>query len=80
VLKSSYPALYDPENKRLHTLLGSASFVVGRSETADLTVLDLSCSRQHFRIIRVNAQHYVDSGPIRDRLRKSPGIDQFPEL
>jgi ABC-type multidrug transport system ATPase subunit/pSer/pThr/pTyr-binding forkhead associated (FHA) protein len=44
----------------MHPLLGSASFLIGRSETADLTVLDLSCSRQHFRIIRVEAQHYVE--------------------
>ncbi len=60
MLKSSYPALYDPGNKSLHALLGSASFVIGRSETANLTVLDLNCSRQQFRIIRVEAQHYVE--------------------
>jgi len=58
--KSSYPGLYDPSDEKLHALLGSASFVIGRSETADLTVLDLNCSRQQFRIIRVEAQHYVE--------------------
>ena len=58
--KPSYPALYDPANKNLHALLGSASFVIGRSETADLTVLDPSCSRQQFRIVRVETQHYVE--------------------
>jgi hypothetical protein len=56
----SYPALYDPENKNLHALFGSASFVIGRGETADLTVLDLSCSRQQFRIVRNEAQHFVE--------------------
>ncbi len=60
MLNSSYPALYEQANKKLHPLLGSGSFVIGRSETADLTVLDLSCSRQQFRIIRVEAQHYVE--------------------
>src|ERR1700722_9117438 len=56
----SYPALYDPENKNLHALTGSASFLIGRSETADLTVLDPSCSRQQFRIVRNEAQHFVE--------------------
>jgi ABC-type multidrug transport system ATPase subunit/pSer/pThr/pTyr-binding forkhead associated (FHA) protein len=60
VLNSSYPALYEQGNKKLHALLGNASFVIGRSETADLIVLDLSCSRQQFRIIRVEAGHYVE--------------------
>src|SRR4029077_8313903 len=58
--KSSYPGLFDPAEEKLHALFGSDSFVIGRSETADLTVLDLSCSRQQFRIIRVEAQHYVE--------------------
>jgi ABC-type multidrug transport system ATPase subunit len=60
VRKSFYPALYDPGSKNLHALLGSASFVIGRSETADLTVLDPSCSRQQFRIVRNEAHHYVE--------------------
>src|SRR4051794_6182155 len=53
VPKLSYPALFDPVNNSLHALLGSASYVIGRSETADVTVLDPSCSRQQFRIVRV---------------------------
>jgi ABC-type multidrug transport system ATPase subunit len=60
VRNSSYPALYDPASKNLHALLGSASFVIGRSETADLTVLDPSCSRQQFRVVRVGSEHYVE--------------------
>jgi hypothetical protein len=47
--KSSYPGLFDRATKKLHALLGSASFVIGRSETADVPVLDLGCSRQQFR-------------------------------
>jgi ABC-type multidrug transport system ATPase subunit/pSer/pThr/pTyr-binding forkhead associated (FHA) protein len=60
VTQPAYPALYDAVNKNLHSLLGTASFVVGRSETADLTVLDLTCSRQQFRIVRADGQHYVE--------------------
>jgi ABC-type multidrug transport system ATPase subunit len=60
VTQPTYPALYDAVHKNLHSLLGTASFVVGRSETADLTVLDLTCSRQQFRIVRVDGQHYVE--------------------
>src|SRR3989442_15810195 len=56
----AYPALYEPASKSVHSLLGIASFVVGRSETADLTVLDLTCSRQQFRIVRADGQHYVE--------------------
>jgi ABC transport system ATP-binding/permease protein len=60
VTQPGYPALYDVANKTLHSLLGTPSFVVGRSETADLTVLDLTCSRQQFRIVRSEGQHYVE--------------------
>ena len=56
----SYPALYDAAGKQLHSLLGAASFVVGRSETADLPVLDVTCSRQQFRIVRAEGRHYVE--------------------
>ncbi len=58
--QTTYPALYDPAGKKLHPLLGTASFVVGRSETADLTVLDVGCSRQQFRIVRVEGRYWVE--------------------
>jgi hypothetical protein len=58
--KTSYPGLFDPATGELHALHGRASFVIGRSETADVPVLDLSCSRQQFRIVRVEGQHYVE--------------------
>jgi ABC-type multidrug transport system ATPase subunit/pSer/pThr/pTyr-binding forkhead associated (FHA) protein len=60
VSQPAYPALYDPAGKKLYSLLGTASFVVGRSETADLTVLDLGCSRQQLRIVRVDGRYYVE--------------------
>src|SRR4051794_15462773 len=56
----SYPALYDSTKQQLHSVFGAASFVVGRSETADLTVLDVTCSRQQFRIVRTEGRHYVE--------------------
>ncbi len=55
-----YPALYDPAAKKLHSLLGAASFVVGRSETADLVLLDVTCSRQQFRVVRADGRHHVE--------------------
>jgi ABC-type multidrug transport system ATPase subunit/pSer/pThr/pTyr-binding forkhead associated (FHA) protein len=60
VAQPSYPALYDVAAKTGHPLRGSASFLVGRSETADLTVLDVTCSRQHFRIVRADGRHHVE--------------------
>jgi ABC-type multidrug transport system ATPase subunit/pSer/pThr/pTyr-binding forkhead associated (FHA) protein len=60
VSQPAYPALYDPAGKKLYSLLGTASFVVGRSETADLTVLDVTCSRQQFRIVRAEGRYYVE--------------------
>ncbi len=56
----TYPALYDVANKKLYSLLGTGSFVVGRSETADLTVLDVKCSRKQFRIVRVDGGYCVE--------------------
>jgi hypothetical protein len=56
----SFPALYELAGAKLCSLVGSASFVVGRSETADLTVLDVSCSRQQFRVVRAEGKHFVE--------------------
>jgi ABC transport system ATP-binding/permease protein len=56
----AYPALYNSANKDLHSLSGGASFVVGRSETADLVVLDPTCSRQQFRIVRADGKCHVE--------------------
>jgi ABC-type multidrug transport system ATPase subunit/pSer/pThr/pTyr-binding forkhead associated (FHA) protein len=56
-----YPALLDLIKQTLHPLGGSESFLVGRNETADVPVLDPSCSRHHFRIARRQGRHFVES-------------------
>ena len=55
-----YPALFDLGNRQLHPLRGRTAFLVGRSETADLTVLDVRCSRQQFRLVR-DKGHYHEA-------------------
>ena len=45
-----YPALLEVSSKELHPLGTSTEFVVGRSQDADLPILDTSVSRRHFRI------------------------------
>jgi ABC transport system ATP-binding/permease protein len=56
----SYPALLDLQTKTLHSISVSESFLVGRNETADICVLDRSCSRHHFRIVRRDNHYYVE--------------------
>jgi ABC-type multidrug transport system ATPase subunit/pSer/pThr/pTyr-binding forkhead associated (FHA) protein len=56
-----YPALFDLGNRQLHPLRGRTAFLVGRSETADLTVLDVRCSRQQFRLVRDKGHYHVES-------------------
>jgi ABC-type multidrug transport system ATPase subunit/pSer/pThr/pTyr-binding forkhead associated (FHA) protein len=60
VTRATYPALVDSSGTHVHSLSGKSSFLVGRSETADLTLLDMTCSRQQFRIVRVEGLHYVE--------------------
>ncbi len=55
-----YPALFELANQKLHPLGGSESFLVGRNETADVPVLDTTCSRHHFRIVRREGRHFVE--------------------
>lgn len=55
-----YPALLDLATKKLHSLDGSESFLVGRNETANLCVLDPSCSRHHFRLVRHAGRFHVE--------------------
>ena len=54
--ESAYPALFNSVKKDLPSLPGGASFVVGRSETADLVVLDVTCSRQQLLFIGLMGQ------------------------
>lgn len=49
---SRYPALLEVASKELHPLGTATEFVVGRSQDADLPILDTSVSRRHFRIRR----------------------------
>jgi ABC-type multidrug transport system ATPase subunit/pSer/pThr/pTyr-binding forkhead associated (FHA) protein len=56
----NYPALLDLATQSLYPLGVSESFLVGRNETADVCVLDRSCSRHHFRIVRRDGRHYVE--------------------
>jgi pSer/pThr/pTyr-binding forkhead associated (FHA) protein len=55
-----YPALLDLEKQTIHPLGPSESFLVGRNETADICVLDPTCSRHHFRIVRRDDQYQVE--------------------
>src|SRR4051794_18389584 len=55
-----YPALLDLASQKLHLIGGSASFLVGRNETADVCVLDRTCSRHHFRIVRRDGRYQVE--------------------
>ncbi|HEY7310887.1 MAG TPA: FHA domain-containing protein [Gemmataceae bacterium] len=57
---SRYPALLDLATRKLHPLDGSESFLVGRNETANLCVLDPTCSRHHFRIVRRDGRYHVE--------------------
>lgn len=49
---SRYPALLEVASKELHPLGSVSEFVVGRSQDADLPILDTSVSRRHFSIRR----------------------------
>jgi pSer/pThr/pTyr-binding forkhead associated (FHA) protein len=56
----NYPALLDISTQALHSFGGSEAFLVGRSETADLCVFDVTCSRHHFRIVRRDGHYHVE--------------------
>ena len=56
----NYPALLDLGTQKLHPLGVSESFLVGRNETADVCVLDVTCSRHHFRIVRHDGHYFVE--------------------
>ncbi len=55
-----YPALYDAVGKKPPSLLGAVPFVVGRSETAALPVLEVPCSRPHFPIVRAEGRRFAE--------------------
>ena len=57
---NNYPALLDLATQKLHPLGVSESFLVGRNETADVCVLDVTCSRHHFRIVRHDGHYFIE--------------------
>jgi len=56
----NYPALLDLTTQKPHAIGVSESFLVGRNDTADICVLDVTCSRHHFRIVRRDGQYFVE--------------------
>ena len=56
----NYPALVDLATRKLNSLGVSESFLVGRNETCNICVLDPTCSRHHFRIIRHDGQYLIE--------------------
>lgn len=57
---SQYPALLDLATNKLYPLRSATSFLVGRNETADICVLDTTCSRHHFRVVRKEGMFFVE--------------------
>src|ERR1043165_985584 len=56
----NYPALLDLKTQTLHPIGVSESFLVGRNETADVCVLDVSCSRHQFRLVKRDGHSFVE--------------------
>jgi ABC transport system ATP-binding/permease protein len=56
-----FPALLDLATQAYHPLGVSESFLVGRNETADICILDPTCSRHHFRILKRDGQYLVEA-------------------
>lgn len=55
-----YPALLEVASKDEHPLGSAAEFIVGRSQEADLPIIDASVSRRHFRIRRQGEAFVVE--------------------
>ncbi|MHC4180014.1 MAG: FHA domain-containing protein, partial [Planctomycetota bacterium] len=60
LLPSDFPALYELSTKTAHSLRQVDSFIVGRHLKADLILLDVTCSRQQFRIVRQGGRLLVE--------------------
>src|SRR5205085_7621978 len=57
----AYPALVNNSTKTQYPLKSAESFLIGRNETADVCVLDPTCSRHHFRIVRRDGQYHAEA-------------------
>ena len=55
-----YPALCELSTEARHSLRDTECFLVGRNPTANLILLDVTCSRQQFRIIRHDGQFVLE--------------------
>lgn len=52
----SYPAFLDLNRNTVHPLDGAESFVAGRNPAANLVLADPTCSRNQFRVLRIDGQ------------------------
>lgn len=57
---SDFPALLDLSDDTLYPLRDRSPFAVGRTPDADLPVLDLTCSRRQFRIVRSGNEYILE--------------------
>ena len=61
ITAAAYPALYEFGTKEMHSLGAAKSFLVGRSQDANLPLLDMSCSRRQFQIVQNQGQYQLES-------------------
>ena len=57
---SGFPVLYELSTEARHSLRDTECFLVGRNPAANLILLDLTCSRQQFRIVRRDGQFVLE--------------------
>ena len=55
-----FPVLYEFSTEARHSLRNTECFLVGRNPAANLILLDVSCSRQQFRIVRRGGQFVLE--------------------
>ncbi len=60
LLPSDFPALYEFSTRTKYALGSIDTFLVGRHADADLILLDVTCSRQQFRIVRQGARFVLE--------------------
>ncbi len=56
-----FPVLEDASTGERHSLAETDQFLVGRSQDANLPLLDLSCARRQFQIIRKQNRWFVEN-------------------
>lgn len=59
--KTLYPALFEVATRELHSLSATPLFTAGRSQSANLPLLDVRCSRNQFQLIRSGAGYAAQS-------------------